>query len=215
MLERKEIIAVSVIALILAFTISLVKSLEIFLYALLSIFLILTINIIAKKVMSFYLDSEIEIKLWEIGHTFLWTPLQGWSIPRKLKRPFPAGAFFPIIITAFSFGYLTWMASLVFDVKAKVYRAARRYGLYKFSEMTEYHLALIAAAGIIANLSFAIIGYLLGFNDFAKLNIYYASFNMLPISSLDGNKIFFGSLVLWSFLASIILIGLLFALLAI
>jgi hypothetical protein len=205
MLEKKEIISIAVITLVLAFTISLIKSLELFLYVLLSVFLILIINIIAKKVMSFYLDSEIEIKLWEIKR-------YGFKAHRYFKKPFPAGAFFPVIVTAFSFGYLTWMASLVFDVKAKVYRAAKRHGLYSFSEMTEYHIALIAAAGILANLGFAVIGYFIGFSSFAKLNIYYAFFNMLPISSLDGNKIFFGSLILWSFLASITLIGLFFAL---
>ncbi len=209
--DKKEIVSIAVITLILAFTISLVKSLELFLYVLLSVFLILIINIIAKKIVSFYLDSEIEIKLWEISSTPLWTPLQGWSLPRRLKKPFPAGAFLPIIVTAFSFGYLTWMASLVFDVKAKIHRAAKRHGLYSFSEMTEYHIALIAAGGILANLGLAVIGYFIGFSDFAKLNIYYAFFNMLPVSNLDGNKIFFGSLVLWSFLASIVLIGLFFA----
>ena len=202
MLNKKEIIIIAIIRLILAFTISLVKSLEIFLYALLGVFLVLIINIFAKKVASFYLDSEIEIKLWEIKR-------YGFKAHRYFKKPFPAGAFLPIIITALSFGYLTWMASLVFDVKPKIYRAAKRYGLYSFSEMTEYHLALIASAGIFANLIFAVIGYFIGFTTFTKLNIYYALFNMLPISSLDGNKIFFGSLVLWSFLASIVLIGLL------
>jgi len=204
MLDKKEIASIAVITLILAFTISLVKSLELFLYVLLSVFLILMLNIIAKKVASFYLDSEIEIKLWEIKR-------YGFKAHKYFKKPFPAGAFLPVIVTAFSFGYLTWMAPLVFDVKAKIYRAAKRHGLYSFSEMTEYHIALIAAAGILANLGFAVVGYFIGFNGFAKLNIYYAFFNMLPVSSLDGNKIFFGSLVLWSFLASIVLIGLFFA----
>ena len=192
-----------IITLILAFTISLVKSLEIFLYALLGVFLVLIINILAKKVASFYLDSEIEIKLWEIKR-------YGFKAHKYFKKPFPAGAFLPIIITAFSFGYINWMASLIFDVKPKIYRAAKRYGLYSFSEMTEYHLALIAAAGILANLILAAAGYFIGFTTFTKLNIYYVFFNMLPISDLDGNKIFFGSIVLWSFLASLTLIGLFF-----
>jgi len=204
MLSKKEIIIIAVIAIILAFTISLFKSTELFLYTLLSVFLILIINVIAKKTMSFYLDSEIEIKLWEIKR-------YGFTAHRYFKRPFPAGAFFPIIVTAFSFGYLTWMASLIFEVKAKIHRAAKRHGLYSFSEMTEYHIALIAAAGIFINLLLAITGYLIGFNTFAKLNIYYAFFNMLPLSSLDGNKIFFGNLVMWAFLASLVLIGILCA----
>ena len=204
MLEKKEIIAIAIVALILAVTISLLKSLEIFLYTLLTVLLVIIINISAKKIASFYLDSEIEIKLWEIKR-------YGFKAHRYFKKPFPAGAFFPIIFSAFSFGCLNWMACLVFDIKPKIYRAAKRHGLYTFSEMTEYHIGLIAAAGILANLIFALIGYLLGLPEpmnFVKLNILFAFFNMLPISDLDGNKVFFGSLVLWSFLASMVLIGL-------
>lgn len=201
MLNKKEILIITVIALILAFTISLVESLKIFSYILITVFLIIIINTLAKKIMSFYFDSEIEIGLWEIKR-------YGFKAHKYFKKPFPAGAFFPIITTAFSFGYVTWMASLVFEVKSKIYRAAKRHGFYSFSEMTEYHIGLIAAAGILANLGFAIIGYLINFPEFARFNIYYAAFNMIPISDLDGNKIFFGSKVLWSFLASIVLIAL-------
>jgi len=211
MLNKKEIIAIAVITIILAFSISLIKTWEIFLYTLLSILLILIINIFAKKVASFYLDSEIEIKLWEIKR-------YGFKTHKYFKKPFPAGAFFPIITTAFSLGYLTWMASLVFDVKPKIYRAAKRHGLYSFSEMTESHLGLIAAAGILANLTFAIMGYFIGLPkemNFVNLSIGFAFFNMLPISNLDGNKIFFGNLILWSFLASIVLIGLFYIILVV
>lgn len=207
MLNRNEIITIVIVTFILAFTISLIETVEIFLYALLAVFLILIINIAAKKVASFYLDSEIEIKLWEIKR-------YGFKAHKHFKRPFPSGAFFPVISKIFLFPIhnFIWMASLVFDVKPKIYRAAKRHGLYSFSEMTESHLGLIASAGIIASLISAVIGYLIGFPDFAKLSIYYAFFNMLPISDLDGNKIFFGNIVLWSFLASIVLIGLFYAL---
>lgn len=207
MLNKNEIIAIAIVTLILAFTISLMETLEIFLYALLAVFLVLIINIIAKKIAGFCLDSEIEIKLWEIKRF-------GFRTHWHLKRPFPAGAFFPIISKIFLFPIhsFIWMASLVFNVKPKIYRAAKRHGLYSFSEITEHHLGIIASAGIIANLIFAIIGYFIGFTDFARLNIYYAFFNMLPLSDLDGNKIFFGNIILWSFLASIVLIGLFYAL---
>jgi len=212
MLNKKEIIAILITTLVLGFTISLMESLKIFAYISLTIFLIIIINILAKKVMSFYLDSETEINLWNIKRVGLsyFLNVFPFSTPhpsRKLKKPFPAGIFLPIITTAFSFGYINWMASLVFDIKPKTYRAAKRYGLYTFSEISEYHLALIAAVGISSNLFFAIIGYLIGFPDFARLNIYYAFFNMIPLSDLDGNKIFFGSKLLWSFLAIITLIG--------
>lgn len=201
MLNKKEIISIGLIILILAFTISFTESLKIFLYALLTIFLIIAINLVAKKIVGFYLGTEIEVRIWEIER-------YGYRKHWHFKRPFPAGAFFPIIVTILSFGYLMWMASLVFDVKPSLYRKAKRHGLYAFSEMTEAHIGWIASTGILANLVFAILGYLMGFPDFARLSIYYAFFNMLPLSNLDGNKIFFGNLVLWSFLASLVLIGL-------
>lgn len=201
MLNKKEVAIIIVISLILAFTISLVESLRMFGYTLLAVFLIIMINTLAKKVIGFYLDSEIEIEFWEIKR-------YGFKAHRYFKKPFPAGAFLPIITTAFSFGYLTWMASLIFEVKPKIYRAAKRHGHYSFLEMSEFHISLIAAAGILANIGFAIIGYLINFPEFTRWSIYYAAFNMIPISDLDGNKIFFGSKALWSFLASIVLIAL-------
>ncbi|MBS3071104.1 hypothetical protein J4407_02275 [Candidatus Pacearchaeota archaeon] len=208
MLSRKEIVSVLIIALVFSFSISLIESIEIFLYTLLSVLIIILINISAKKIISYYLESEIETGIWEIKR-------YGFKPQRYFKKSLPVGALLPIITTAISFGYFTWLASLVFEVKAKIYRTAKRHDLYTFSEMTEYHVGLIAASGILANLILAVAGYLIGFEEFAKLNIYYAFFNILPISDLDGNKIFFGSVIMWSFFASLILIGLAYAFLII
>ena len=150
--------------------------------------------------MAFYFDTEIKIKFWEVSQ-------YGFRPNQRFRNPFPAGVFLPIITTAFSFGYITWLASLTFQTRPKVYRAARRHGLYSFSEIPEYHIGLIAAAGIFANLLFAGIGYLINFPEFMRINLYYALFNMIPLSELDGNKILFGSKLLWSVLAIIILIA--------
>ena len=201
MLNSKEIASILAITIILGFTISLLTSTTAFLYAVCSIFIITLLSTLAKKTASSYFDSEIEIKIWEIKK-------YGFKPHRTFKKPFPAGAFFPIIITAFSAGLINWFACLTFDVKAKIHRAAKRHGLYSFSEMTEHHIGLIAASGIFLNIILAILGYLFNFPEFSRLNIYYAFFNMLPLSELDGNKIFFGSLVLWCFLATLVLIGL-------
>jgi len=152
-------------------------------------------------VSAFYLESEIEIKLWEMKR---W----GYKKHHQFKKTVPVGVIFPILLTVLTYGFTTWFATLTFDVKKKIYKAARRWGLYTFSEITEYHTGLIAAWGILANLLFAIIGYLIGLPEFARLNIYVAVFGLIPFSDLDGNKIFFGSLVLWSFLATISLIAL-------
>jgi len=200
MFKGKELATIIITCIILAFAVTLVESMKIFLYALLSLFLVILINIIVKKITAYNLDSEVEVKFWEVNR-------YGFKPAHSFKKPVPAGLILPVAISIFSLGYLYWMACLTFDVKAKVYRAAKRFGLYAFSEMTERHIGIIAASGIIANLIFALIGYLAGFSEFARFSLYYSAFNMIPISDLDGNKIFFGSVVLWSFLAIVTLIG--------
>ncbi len=205
MISKREIVSVVAVGIVLAFTISLLKSWTAFFIALGAILLVMVLNITAKKLASYYFDSEINIKIWEIERG-------GYRSSWRFKRSFPAGVFFPILLTGITAGYATWLAPLVFDIKAKVYRAAKRHGVYSFSEMTEFHIGLIAAAGIAINLIVAIIGYFLGFPLFSKLNIYYALFNMIPWADLDGNKIFFGNLTLWCFLATVTLIGVGYAL---
>ncbi|MFH1325440.1 MAG: hypothetical protein ABIH49_01560 [archaeon] len=207
MFSKKEIIPVVAVIIILASVVSFLKSVQGFVFALVSIFLVVTVNIIAKKISAFYLDSEIEMKIWEVQRF-------GFKPWMHSKKPIMVGIFLPIILGLFSLGRLTWFAPLIFDVKPKVYRAARRYGLYSFSEMTEDHIGLIAAAGIVANIVLGILGYLIGFQEFAKLNLYFAFFNILPISDLDGNKIFFGNLIMWVFLATLVSIGAAYAILA-
>ncbi|HKZ33869.1 MAG TPA: hypothetical protein VJ142_01370 [Candidatus Nanoarchaeia archaeon] len=199
MLEKKEIGILLLITLVLALTISFLK-MDIFPRVLLAVFLVLVLNIAAKKIAAFYLESEVEIKPWQIER-------YGFKRHEYFKRPFQMGIFLPIIVSLVSLGNLFWMASMVFDVKPKIYRAAKRHGLYSFSEMTEAHIGLIAAAGVLVNLAASVIAYFLGFPTFARMNVYFAFFSMLPFSDLDGNKIFFGNMVLWSFLAALVLIG--------
>jgi len=201
MLNKKEAGIILLITLVLALSVSFLKSLNLFLESLASIFLVLVLNVGSKKVTAYYLESEIEIRPWQIQRF-------GFKPKQELKNPFPMGVFLPLILSAITFGNFYWMASLIFEIKPKISRAAKHHGLYSYSEITERHIGLIAAAGIFVNLLFAVVGYFAGFPFFAKLNIYFAFFNMLPISDLDGNKIFFGNLVLWSFLATLVLIGL-------
>jgi len=200
MLNLREIYSLLAVTLVITLAFGLFRSVSVFLYIFLAVFLAIFINALAKKVTSFYLDSEIEIKTWQVKR-------YGFKAHNYFKKPFQAGIFFPIITSLITLGNFIWMASLVFDVKPKIYRAAKRHGLYSYSEMTEEHIGWIAAAGIAANLVFAVVGYLIGFSELARISIYFAFFNMIPLSDLDGNKIFFGSRILWSFLAALVLIG--------
>lgn len=200
MFNGKEVLSVAIVSVILAFVFSFSSGFEVFVYFLGLILLVILVNFITKKSMSYYLDSEIETGFWEVKR-------YGFKPHHHLNRGFPAGIILPVITALVSLGHFVWMAALTFDVHPKVYRASKRFGLYSFSEMTEYHMGLIAASGIFINLFLAVAGYFAGFTDFAKLNIYYAFFNMIPVSDLDGNKIFFGSFVLWSFIEALVLIG--------
>lgn len=203
--NKKEWIKIGFVILILTLTINLsLNSLNYwgkFLINLLMISLVIFLNLVAKKIMAYKLDAEIEAKVWEIK-----SPKLG----KKNLKKIPLGIILPFLskLILFPFNSFIWMACIVFDVKPRVYRGAKRFGLYTFSDLTEAHIGIIAASGIFLNIFLAIGGYLTGFTEFSKLNLYYAFFNILPISELDGNKIFFGNKVLWSFIASLILIGL-------
>jgi len=210
MINKKECFIISLIIIIISLSIGITTDIanewQNILWILLAVSLVILLSTFAKKIMAYLLDTEIEMKVWGIGSL-------GFSKDSHSKKPFPIGAFLPIIskLVFFPFKSLVWMASLVFDVRPRIYRGAKRHGLYTFSDITEYHIGLIAASGIVVSLVAAVVGYFLGFPLFARLSVYYAFFNMLPLSELDGNKIFFGSIVMWSFLAAIVLIGMLFA----
>lgn len=206
MFNKKEIIVILVATIILAFSSNfLFGGLITFLWTLLAVFAVIVINVLAKKFTGFYLEADTEIKFWDMEAI-------GIRKRRYFKKPLMIGAFLPLLskLILLPVQGLCWMGSLIFEVKAKTERAARRHGLYTFSEMTESHIGYIAAAGIFANMIFAVIGYLIGFTEFSRLNIYYALFNLIPLGKLDGAKIFFGNLILWSFLACLAVIGLFF-----
>ena len=158
--------------------------------------------------MGFYLDSSIEIKPWKMER-------YGFRPKDYFQKPIPVGLILPVLFSLISSGRFIWMSSTAFDVKPKSYRATKKYGLYSYSELTEEHIGLIAAAGVAVNLAFAIAGYFLGFSEFSRLNLYLAFFSLLPLSELDGNKIFFGNFVLWCFLSVLVLIGLAYSFLLI
>src|SRR3990172_9542279 len=114
MLEKKEIGTFAILTLVLAASISFPES-KIFFGILLAVFLILFLNIASKKIAAYYLDSEIEINPWQMER-------YGFKRHQFFKKPLPIGIFLPIIVALISLGNLLWMASMVFDVKPKVYR---------------------------------------------------------------------------------------------
>lgn len=165
--------------------------------------LVILVNVIVKKIIAYSFESNIKVKLWEV--------YQYWFTSKAhFNRPLPM-IWFPPVLAFLTKGIVGWMPVLEFDITPRVERVTRRHGLYRFSEMTEWHVAVISGMGIFANLVFAILAYILtvwvpGLEMLAKLNIYYACWSLLPISSLDGSKILFGSKLVWFALGIICLI---------
>ena len=199
MLSKREIGSVILAVIVIAVTANFLKfqSLP---GILLSVFIIILLYVAAEKIAAYYLEAETETRIWALQKS-------SFKKGEFSSMGLPLGVILPVIVSLITLGNVFWMASLVFEVKPKASRSAKRHGLYSFSEMTESHIGLIAAAGVFIMLLAAVAGYLLGFNTFAKFAIFYAFFNMIPLSDLDGNKIFFGNTVLWSFLATLVLIG--------
>jgi len=215
MLNKNEIFSIFIVSLVLGTVVSLLESTEIFLTTTLIILIVILINITTKKILAFYFDSELEIKLWEFKR-FLFpnmlsknTVFRGYKPHQKMKKAIPAGIFLPLILKVLTFGAMNWMAVLTFDIKGTIYRARRRFGLYQFTDITEGEMAIIAFGGVFANIFMAIIGYLINAPLFSKMNLIFAFYNTIPISNLDGNKMFWGIKTLWITAAIISTVGLL------
>ena len=208
MLNQKELTAILTATIILSIVVSLVESWTILLTTFGVILLVILINVFVKKITAHHYDSHITVSLWEFSRY--------WYFPNgKFKKPILAGVIIPLAVKFLSVGLLNWMACLVFEIKAKTYRAARRRGNYSFSEVTEEEMGIIAAIPIIVHLIMGVAGYLTEFSLFSKINLAYAFYNLIPISKLDGAKIFFGNKLLWAALMTITSIGALISILMI
>ena len=196
------ITAILVLAIVSGFTFVFKSDLQNLLLALVFSIVIIALSVLAKKITAYLLDADVEHELWEMKNF-------GFSKDFQLKKPIPAGIIFPLVITIFSLGSAKFLPLLTYETRALKHRAAKRFGFYSFTEMTDWHNAIIGASGIIVVLILSIITYLspLSYLEyFSKIAVYYAFWNLLPISKLDGTQIFFGSRILWSVLAAITLV---------
>lgn len=167
--------------------------------------IIILVSVSSKKIIANLLDLDVEHRIWMFERF-------GWKADWKFKKEIPAGIILPLIISIFTLGLVKFSAIMTYETKATKYRAAKRFGFYSFSEITEGHNAMVGAVGIAAILALAFIAYFPGFEYLSKMAIFYAISNMIPVSSLDGTQIFFGSRVLYVTLLVISLIFFAYAL---
>ena len=66
MINRKELISILGITLVLGIVISLVQTWNLFVIICIAIFGLIALNILAKKISGFFLETEVEIKIWEL-----------------------------------------------------------------------------------------------------------------------------------------------------
>jgi hypothetical protein len=187
-MDKKEITTILLAIIVLTVTASF-RDTEIFYPILLSFSIIIISNILVKKIVGFHFETSVKTKFWT-WHQF------GLRQDMHFKTPIPM-IWLPLLVALFTKGYFLWLGILEFDIKAKAERVAKRHGIYRFTQVTERHMAWIAAWGLIANLALAIGGYIAGFELFAKLSIYFIAWSVVPIGRLDGSKIFYASRLLW------------------
>jgi len=208
MYNLKELSHLILAIIIFAFIISFFSGLNAYLTGLVIAAVIIFINSFAKKYVAYHYDSKIEQKIW---HWQRW----GYYSRSHLKRSIPAGLIFPfmLILISYPLGFLKVLTFLQFDAKPSTSRAARRRGSrhQRYLEMTEGHTAIIGAWSIFANIVLAVVCFIIGSSlslEIAKYSIFYACWNLVPVSQLDGTKIFFGSWLLWIILATTSIISL-------
>lgn len=157
---------------------------------------IFLINVGAKKFFAYNLETDINLKFWSIYH-------YGFKKRSHFKNPLTM-IWMPILTSLLTIGRFIWMPIVEFDVSPRPERIAKRHGLYRYAEITEWHMALIATAGIFANIFFGVIAYFAGLEMFAQLSTIFVFWSIIPFGRLDGSKIFFGNKNLWFTLLIII-----------
>lgn len=199
------IAAILLLFVISGFAAGLVGDTELMIQILIFAGLIVLVHVLVKKVVAFGFDSAVEHRIWHVKRV-------GFGERQRFKREVPFGVYVPLIFAVITLGILKVMTLLTFETRALKHRAAKRFGYYSYTSMTDWHNGLIGAFSIVGVLIVALMGYLMGFEFLAKMAAYYAFWNMMPLSNLDGNQILYGSRVLWAVLAFVSLLGALFAL---
>ena len=164
---------------------------------LLRIFLLVSVAILFR---------ELIIKLFAKRHEAIreyapWLIHQFW-FNKKISRGLPFGIFLSLIGAVVSSGKLFFTALGVHDLRENTNPRVGR----KFQNLEYREEAQIVSMGVLANLFLAIAGLIIGYlfnlnmSLFVTINFWIVLFNIVPISELDGAKIFFGSLLTYVFL---------------
>jgi len=174
---------------------ALVNVMQVFVFSI----IVVGVPVLVKKWVAYFLDSSVEHEIWMVKRF-------GFRDKDVLKKPIPFGVLLPLILSAMSLGFFKVLTFLTYEPRALKHRAAKRFGFYSYTEMTDWHTGLIGAAGVLVLWVIAIVSYLPGWGYLAKMAAYYAFWNIIPIAKLDGSQIYFGNRILWTVFAVVTLI---------
>ncbi|VVB78642.1 Uncharacterised protein [uncultured archaeon] len=153
--------------------------------------IIIFVNVISKKIASEFFNIKIEHKSWEVQRF-------GWYHRSKLKKPFPFGLVFPVIIAILSLGTIKPLTLMQFDYEnMPEKRMLKERGLKRKSEINDSDIGFTAFWGFASLLVLSLIAALLKFPELATYSIFYGAWNLVPYGNLDGSKLFFGSIMSW------------------
>ena len=170
-------------------------------------FIMIILNALACELAVLRFGCDAEYRLWGTQN-IPWTVKKLLSHLRekeRFKKEVPLWLIVPLVCIFVTLGLVKWLAVLVFEAVPVHLSRMKKGRLY--AELTEWDLALIASLGPLVSVLLAVVSKIISgdlasgiFFDFAKMNIWYALFNLLPLSDFNGAKIFYGSKILWAFL---------------
>lgn len=209
-MDTKELVHVIVAMLLLfvASSVAIILRGDVYLLPALLLFsiIVILVHVFSKKLIAYHLDASVEHRIWEFKRF-------GFKPGMEFNKPIPLGLILPLLVTFMTAGIIKFTAILTYETSALKYRAAKRHGARSYTVMTDWHNAVIGAFGIFCVLALSFFAYFPGWETLSKMAAYYAFWNMLPISKLDGTQIFFGNRTLWAILAMLSAIFTAFALL--
>jgi len=205
--SKKEIVWIIISIVIFTFII-IFPNQEFSILLLIAPLIIVLTNVITKKYAANYFNLKITYNVW--GFQRYW-----FTTKSHYKKSIPMGLILPFFLSFFSVGLIKALTFLQFDYENnESKRMLKKRGRVRRQEVNETDPAFTAAWGFYALIILAIIGSLLDlitgleiFNPLTKYSLYYGAWNLLPISNLDGTKIFFGNLFHWALLAAIFFIS--------
>lgn len=193
-MKKQEVFSILICIILMAFIMSIKNfelNIESFIYGLLYSFIIISVWVAVKKISAYRRQVKIEHSIWKLYRYGLWKS-------SHFNHPFPMGLFFPVLLSLISGGFIKALTLLQFNSRALPSKITKTYGNKRFSDVMEWDDGIIAFWGIVSLLLLSIIclnltNYWSNFLILSKYALYFAIWNIIPFSQLDGTKIFFCS----------------------